>query len=125
VSRSVTVRVSRDDELGVWVALGPRGDGLALQHRSLAALLVETDEMAQDWYGEPITIVWRFPRDLARAVDEVTQARRRADQAEEAARDAVQRAVATLAAADLSQAEAASLLGLSRQRIGQLLAANR
>lgn len=71
---------------------------------------------------EDLVITSAFPRDVALLADRVSQARSKASQAGAEAQDAAINAAQRLQEMGLSRRDTAALLGVSHQRVQQLLA---
>jgi len=114
------------DESGAWIAWVPSVQGCHTQGRSLNQVRARIREalslFASDAWTAELTERIKLPATIRHAVRRGTIAR---DRAERAARDAQQVVAATareLVSAGYSLRDAATLLGLSHQRIAQILA---
>jgi hypothetical protein len=119
MSRTVRINVAFDAKVDAWTAEAPTTPGLALQHRSLSALIAETQEIASDWFGGDVTIDIVWPTRIAQAVKRFETDRASAELASNRAAETARR-VATETLKELSDSDVAAVLGLSRQRIGQI-----
>ena len=113
------------DEAGYWVASVTNVVGCHTQARSLdtarerirEALAVCVDDAGKAEIAES----YQIPRKPAlAAARRATTARDRAERAQQQAQASLREAVRQLLAADLSQRDAAVVLGISRQRVAQL-----
>ena len=117
--------VFEQDEEAAWIAWVPsiRGChtyGLTLQsarERIREALSLWVDDAETAELNEQI----RLPAPIRQTIRSATSARANADRASRVARDKLDRAVRELVRAGYSYRDIASLLGLSHQRIGQLV----
>ena len=113
------------DETGAWIAAVPSVPGCHTHGRSIEQALARTREAlglwvddAEDAALEPDIRLTKGERVITRTV---AAARDRADAASAVARDTTADAARRLTAAGFSRRDTAILLGLSHQRIQQLL----
>ncbi len=127
-ARPTYVVVYEQDHTGWWFVSAPDLPGSHTQGRTLArararireaiALCLDVDEEDFDLVDEV-----RLPSAARQAADETRSARQRAHEAREAAQAATRKAVRTLACeGNLGTRDTAELLGISAQRVSQLLA---
>jgi len=91
--------------------------GQALQRlREAAALWFQTDEDAIDLVPQPV-----LPKTTNRTIEQARQAREQARDADRLAVERTRKAAAALAKRGISMRDAASILGISHQRVHQLL----
>ena len=130
-------RVERDDS-GTWLGTVPTLRGIHTHARSLASLRRYLQDAIALWLeverldaGEKdphvsrheiaVVLDVKLPTDVRRATETAMRRRERAHDAEEEAHAATRKAAHALSAVGLSRRDAAELLGLSHQRIDQLL----
>lgn len=118
------VQLERDDE--AWLARVPSVPGCHTYGRSLDQARRRIREALALWVDDAKTADLEFdvrlPRPLRREVDRVRSARDRSAEANRIAADEVHRAAIDLTdRLGLSRRDAAELLGVSHQRIQQLL----
>jgi predicted RNase H-like HicB family nuclease len=113
------------DETGAWVAQVPAVPGCHTYGRSIQQALSRTREALSLWVDDAADADLRPQIRLTREERDITQrvsvARAHADRAHDDAHTALVDAVVRLSAAGFSRRDAATLLGLSHQRIQQLL----
>jgi predicted RNase H-like HicB family nuclease len=115
------------DETGTWIGLVPEVPGVVTQSRRLDLLparLVEATAVFLDVEPEDIELEisnLALPPNLMGAVDRATHLRTVADEAAVGAGAASRAAARALVDEGLSMRDAGALLGLSHQRVGQLI----
>ena len=115
----------RDTKDNVWLA---RIKGLENCHaygrtsRQADARIREALAAWLDWAPEELVITPELPRDVALLASKVSQARHDAERAGSKAQEATADAARRLVEMGVSRRDAADLLGISHQRIQQLLA---
>ena len=120
-----TVRIERD-ETGAWVADVPEVPGCHTHGRSLRQAKRRIREALSLWVPDAdraeLSFDVRLPAATARSVAKAVAARESADRAQRDAMDVTRRAATELTRRfRLSVRDAAELLGVSHQRIHQLL----
>lgn len=128
--QSYTAVFDRDPRTGAWnveIAEEPRvhtwGRTLAVARRHIREALVvwlDTDETAFELVEDV-----RLPEKTRRAVEKIGRAKAGVDRAQTAAQQAVVTAARSLLDAGLSLRDAGDLLGLSHQRVSQIVSASR
>jgi len=117
--------VMRKDESGTWIVHVPSVAGCHTYGRSIRQAKTREREALSLFVdaADAAHLEWdvRVPSRLRTTVTGARRARARADSAQEAANEAVAVAVSHLADAGYSRRDAADLLGVSHQRIQQLL----
>jgi len=116
----------RDDEDDAWNVHIKGLDGCQTYGRSLRQAQARIRDALGLWLDrDPQTLLIRdeLPRSLTAVADSVARARREAERAGTKAQEETTRAVKRLTDLGLSRRDAAELLGLSHQRIQQLLEA--
>ena len=118
------VQLERDDD--AWLARVPSVPGCHTFGRSLDQARRRIREALSLWVDDAETAVLTFdirlPRQLRQEVDRARSARDRSAEAQRVAADEVRRAAIDLTnRLGLSRRDAAELLGISHQRIQQLL----
>jgi len=124
-----TVKIERD-ETGAWVARVPEVPGCHTYGRSLRQAKRRIREALALWVDDAdraeLSFDVRLPREAARSVARARSVREAADRAQREALDVTRRTATELTRSSrLSIRDAAELLGVSHQRIQQLLAAVR
>lgn len=117
----------RDPEVDAWNVRIDGIDGCQTYGRSLRQAQSRIAEALAVWLDrEPdtVTIRHQLPADLVRVADRVTRARAEAERAGTEAQREVLEAARTLTERGLSRRDAAELLGISHQRVQQLLEAS-
>jgi len=117
----------RDDVDDAWNVSIKGLDGCQTYGRSLRQAQTRAREALAVWLDQdPATLAIRdqLPPALAAVASDVSRARSEAERAGSKAQDQTVRAVKTLTDLGLSRRDAAELLGLSHQRIQQLLEAS-
>jgi len=110
---------------GVWLVRIKGVDGCQTYGRTLRQAEDRIREALAAWVDrEPETLIIapQLPQDVALLANEVSQARNAAEQAGADAQRATVEAVRRLTKMGLSRRDAADLLGISHQRVQQLLA---
>lgn len=123
------VVIERDVEGGAWMADVVDIPGLHTQARTLRSLRVRTRELLEDWFERPLRPDEEIVEDLTRVLsasgvrvlDEAVALRQRLDEVEGLARAATGNAARALVAEGLAMRDAADLLGVSHQRVAQLV----
>ncbi|MDQ1293503.1 MAG: hypothetical protein QG608_1384 [Actinomycetota bacterium] len=126
VTRTYEVCAERAD--GWWVLSVPEVPGALSQVRTLSAAEEHVREAIAFVAGVPagsfaVNIVPRLPEQLTCDVAEARESAEAARTAQERASASVRHAVASLREAGLSGSETARILGLSKQRVSQLIQA--
>jgi len=121
-----TVKIERD-ETGAWVARVPEVPGCHTYGRSLRQAKRRIREALALWVDDAdraeLSFDVRLPREAARSVARARSVREAADRAQREALDVTRRTATELTRSSrLSIRDAAELLGVSHQRIQQLLA---
>jgi predicted RNase H-like HicB family nuclease len=126
--RKTYVAIYERDELDdAWNVRIDGLDGCQTYGRSLRqaqSRIVEALALWLDREPDAITVHHRLPRDLVAVAQRVTRARAEAERAGTKAQEQVAEAVKALTERGLSRRDAAEVLGLSHQRIQQLLEAS-
>jgi predicted RNase H-like HicB family nuclease len=123
--KTYTARLEREDD-GRWsVELegeprvhtwGKTVDQALTRMREAAALWFQTDENSIELVPRPV-----LPKATARTVDQARQARTEARNADRLAIEQTRKAAVALTGRGISMRDAAALLGISHQRVHQLL----
>ena len=124
-SKQYVAVYERDFENDVWLVHVKGIDGCQTYGRSLRQAMHRIQEALAVWLDcEPdeFTLSGEFPAKLSSAISEVARSRTAAEQAEARARDVTDEAVRALTEMGLSRRDAAELVGISHQRVQQLLA---
>ena len=117
----------RDPEDDAWNVHIQGLDGCQTYGRSLRQAQARIREALALWLDrdpQQLLIRDQLPADLSAVADSVTRARRDAERAGTKAQEETARAVKRLTDLGLSRRDAAELLGLSHQRVQQLLEAS-
>jgi len=118
------VALSRD-ESGAWIADVPSVPGCHTYGRSIHEAIARTREALALWVDDApsadLVPEIKIAADLRAAARSGIRARAKADAAQAAARQAIAEAARRLTNAGLSRRDVATLLGVSHQRIQQLL----
>jgi predicted RNase H-like HicB family nuclease len=120
-----TVKIERD-ETGAWVATVPQVPGCHTSGRSLRQAKRRIREALALWVDDAdqaeLTFDVRLPRETARSVARARSVREVADRAQQDALEVTRRtAIELTRSLRLSVRDTAELLGVSHQRIQQLL----
>jgi predicted RNase H-like HicB family nuclease len=117
------VQLERDDD--AWLARVPSVPGCHTYGRSLDQARRRIREALALWVddaeGADLEVDVRLPRELRLEVDRARSAHDRSTEAQRLAADEVRRAAIDLTGLGLSRRDTAELLGMSHQRIQQLL----
>ncbi len=124
-----TAVIERDEESRWWLAhidaVVPDLRGLRTEAKTLQTLRRRLRDLlsleARDAKRARIELRFRWKADERRALQEAQRRRQKAEKAQAEAMEATARAARTLQARGVSQRDAAELLGLSHQRIQQVL----
>ncbi len=123
-ARSYTVRYERDSS-GWWAASVPDAPGCRTQGRTLRQARRRIREALGLTVKNAVRVELvddiRLPGDVRRLIDEQRAARERVEQEQRHAQEAARHAAQRLAKLGVSMRDAGELLGLSHQRIQQLL----
>jgi predicted RNase H-like HicB family nuclease len=111
------------DEVGAWIVSVPSIPGCHTYGWSITQASSRIREALLLWDADPDRIepVFRIARELRGSIARTRRARERADEAIDRARAAMETAARELTAAGYSRRDAATLLGISHQRVQQLL----
>jgi predicted RNase H-like HicB family nuclease len=115
----------RDDASDAWLVQIKDVDGCQTYGRSLHQASARIREALAGWLGcdpDELMIAAELPEDLAATAAEVARTRAEAEMAGTRAREVTVAAVRHLTGTGLSRRDAAELLGISHQRVQQLLA---
>ncbi len=126
-NRTYTAVYERDDTDDAWNVHVKGIAGCHTYGRSLRQAQGRIREALAAWLDqEPatLTIAHRFPEPFAGVADDATRARTAAERADAKAHRQTVEAVKALTKLGLSRRDAAELLGLSHQRVQQLLEAS-
>jgi len=116
-----TARYERDPD-GNWLAELAEEPRIHTWGRSLATARVNIREAAELWFDtEELAVVEEFPDWLRSPLDRALPAREEAERVVEAAAAATLDAVRELTSNGLSRRDVADLLGISYQRVQQLV----
>jgi predicted RNase H-like HicB family nuclease len=117
-----TARYERDDE-GNWLAELVEEPRIHTWGRSLHTARAHIKEAAELWFdSDDLEVVDQFPKWVSRPLARAVPAREKAEKAAEAAAEATVNAVRSLTEQGLSRRDVADLLGVSYQRVQQLVA---
>ncbi|MGH9157227.1 MAG: type II toxin-antitoxin system HicB family antitoxin [Acidimicrobiales bacterium] len=111
-----SVELEEEPRVHTW---GKTIDQALTRMLEAAAMWFETDEASINLVPKPI-----LTKTAMRTIDEARQARDQARNADRVALEKMQRAAAELARKGISMRDAAAILGISHQRVHQLLATN-
>ncbi len=121
-----TVILERD-ESGAWISRVPSVPGCHTYGRSITQAISRTRQALSLWVDDAdaaeLRPKFRLPDGLLRAADRGRIARLKASRAQIEAQDALASAARSLTRGGLSRRDAAELLGVSHQRVQQLLSA--
>ncbi|MGH9110478.1 MAG: type II toxin-antitoxin system HicB family antitoxin [Acidimicrobiales bacterium] len=109
-----TVELAEEPRVHTWAKTV---DQALARVREAAALWFETDEDQIVLVPQPV-----LPKTAGRTVEQARQARQEARHADRLAVERARKAAATLTARGISMRDAAAILGISHQRVHQLLA---
>jgi predicted RNase H-like HicB family nuclease len=109
-----SVELEEEPRVHTW---GKTIDQALARMREAAALWFETDEASIDLTPKPV-----LAKTAMRTIDQARQARDQARHADRLAIEKMQRAAGELARRGISLRDAATILGVSHQRVHQLLA---
>ncbi len=126
-NRTYTAVYERDSTDGAWNVHVKGLSGCQTYGRSVRQAQSRIREALAAWLDQDpstLTIRHRFPEPLASVADEAVRARTAAERAEAKARQQTVDAVNALTQSGLSRRDTAEILGLSHQRIQQLLDAS-
>ena len=108
-----SVELEEEPRVHTW---GKTVDQALARMREAAALWFQTDEASIDLIPSPV-----LPKTTGRTVEQARQAREQARSADRLAIETTRRAAAALASRGISMRDAAAILGISHQRVHQLL----
>ena len=111
-----TVELAEEPRVHTW---GKTVDQALARIREAAAMWFETDEESIDLVPSPV-----LPKAILRTVEQAGRARAQARNADRLAIDKTRQATVELARRGISMRDAATILGISHQRVHQLLAAD-
>ncbi len=111
-----TVELAEEPRVHTW---GKTVDQALTRIREAAAMWFETDEASIDLVPSPV-----LPKAILRTVEQAGRARTQAHNADRLAIDKTRQAAVELSRRGISMRDAATILGISHQRVHQLLAAN-
>ena len=114
-----------DADEDVWLVRIKGVEGCQTYGRSIRQAQARVREALAAWLDrdpDELTITPELPDDVAVLASQVSQARREAERAGTEAQQATAHAVRRLTKMGLSRRDAADLLGISHQRVQQLLA---
>ncbi len=109
-----TVELEEEPRVHTW---GKTVDQALARMREAAALWFQTDEDQIDLVPHPV-----LPKTTGRTVEQARQARLQARDADRRALEQTRKAAAALTRRGISMRDAAAILGISHQRVHQLLA---
>lgn len=113
------------DESGAWIAEVPSVPGCHTYGRSIHEAMARTREALALWVEDAddaeLVPDIRIALDLKAAARSGVRARTKAEAAQNAAKEAIAEAAMRLTSAGLSRRDVATLLGVSHQRIQQVL----
>ena len=108
-----TVELEEEPRVHTW---GKTVEQALSRIREAAALWFQTDEASIDLTPRPV-----LPKAIGRTVEQARQAREEARDADRLAIERTKKAAAALANRGISMRDAAAILGISHQRVHQLL----
>ncbi len=108
-----SVELEEEPRVHTW---GKTVDQALARMREAAALWFQTDEASIDLIPSPV-----LPKAAGRTVEQARQARVQARSADRLAIETTKRAAVALASRGISMRDAAAILGISHQRVHQLL----
>lgn len=111
-----TVELAEEPRVHTW---GKTVDQALTRIREAAAMWFETDEASIDLVPSPV-----LPKAILRTVEQAGRARAQARNADRLAIDKTRQAAVEIARRGISMRDAATILGISHQRVHQLLAAD-
>jgi predicted RNase H-like HicB family nuclease/DNA-binding CsgD family transcriptional regulator len=109
-----SVELEEEPRVHTW---GKTIDQALNRMREAAALWFQTDEASIDLVPQPI-----LPKTTGRTVEQARKAREQARSADRLAIEQTRKAAAALTSRGISMRDAAAILGISHQRVHQLLA---
>jgi predicted RNase H-like HicB family nuclease len=124
-SKQYVAVYERDFENDVWLVHAKGINGCQTYGRSLRQAMHRIQEALAVWLDcdpDEIALSSEFPTKLSSAISEVARSRAAAERAETRARDVTAETVRKLTEMGLSRRDAAELVGISHQRVQQLLA---
>ena len=124
-TKNYVVVYEHDADEGVWLVHVKGLDACHSYGRSIRQADARIREALALWLDrqeDELTITPEMPQDLARLATRVSQARYEAERAGTSAQETTMEAVRRLTDMGLSRRDAADLLGISHQRVQQLLA---
>jgi len=125
--KELKVVLAKDSE-GWWIVRVPSVSGCHTQARTIEQGMRRIAEALELFDVDPkkgrLVRVVELPKAAREAVVRTAQARRRAEREQARAQSALRAAARTLAAVGVSLRDAGELLGLSHQRVQQLLQSN-
>jgi len=110
-----TVELEEEPRVHTW---GKTVDQALARMREAAALWFQTDEHRIDLVPRPV-----LPKATSRTVERARQAREEARRADRIAVEQTRKAAAVLTSRGISMRDTAAILGISHQRVHQLLSA--
>jgi predicted RNase H-like HicB family nuclease len=125
--KTYTAIYERDPDDDAWNVRIDGLEGCQTYGRSLRQARARIREALALWLDrepETLTVRDQLPRDVAEVARQANQARAEAEQAGAKAQEQAARAVRALTDRGLSRRDAAELLGISHQRVQQLLEAS-
>ncbi len=108
-----TVELEEEPRVHTW---GKTVDQALARMKEAAAMWFDTDERAIDLVPRPV-----LPKAAGRTVEQARQAREQARVADRVAIEQTRKAAATLTGRGISMRDVAAILGISHQRVHQLL----
>lgn len=124
-TRNYVAVFEHDADEDVWLVHIKGVDGCQTYGRSIRQAEARIREALAAWLDrnpDELTITPQLPGDVAVLASQVSQARREAERAGAEAQQATAEAVRRLTKMGLSRRDSADLLGISHQRVQQLLA---
>ena len=125
VTKNFVAVFERDPDDDAWLVSIKGIKGCQTYGRTLRQAESRIREALAAWLDrdpESLNITPQYPKEVSLLASQVSQARSKAEQAGAHALDATQQAARRLTAMGLSRRDAADLLGISHQRVQQLLA---